>query len=315
MSKRQSLGMLLAVCLLLAPFVVSADTVVTLSVNQYNLEGWTLGWENTTERYGMTAFVEGPATPPMGNGSIYFESGSNYAREIAYTRAFAGNRLDAITFLEYATYRAEPASGVLAVALQFDIDLGDGYMRRLVYEPYNTPDTVVATGIWESWQPLDKYWWITGPVQEDGTGLSPAPDAYASPCGMSAPCPLSTILSQYPDTMIVGKTLFKMGGWWYPFKGNVDAFTITLNGMTTTYDFEHFTLQNLTDLCTLTHALVEDEEIASALCDKIAEPGGGKALNNKLGAFINQVKAQTGKAITQENAAILIDAAHTLMVP
>jgi predicted extracellular nuclease len=63
-----------------------------------------------------------------------------------------------------------------------------------------------------------------------------------------------------------------------------------------------------TSLCTLVRSYSTDPSVADGLCDKLASAGAasGKARSNILNAFRNQLRAQTGKSITTEQAAILL---------
>ena len=67
-----------------------------------------------------------------------------------------------------------------------------------------------------------------------------------------------------------------------------------------------------TTLCALVQRVVSDSDVASSLCDKLDSAkaararGDLKAAQKLLKAFINQVKAQSGKAISQADADLLI---------
>src|SRR5262249_12190545 len=63
-----------------------------------------------------------------------------------------------------------------------------------------------------------------------------------------------------------------------------------------------------TSLCTLVRSYSTDPAVADGLCDKLtaAARASGKARSNILDAFRNQLRAQTGKSITSEQAAILL---------
>jgi hypothetical protein len=53
------------------------------------------------------------------------------------------------------------------------------------------------------------------------------------------PCTWITVLANWPSSSINGAILFKAGGGWAAWTGNVDAFTIGVAGRgVTTYDFE-----------------------------------------------------------------------------
>jgi predicted extracellular nuclease len=72
------------------------------------------------------------------------------------------------------------------------------------------------------------------------------------------------------------------------------------------------------DLCRLTRSYVTKAGIGDALCDKLAAAkaadaqGDAKAKSAALNAYANQVRAQTGKALTAAQAATLIDLAGQL---
>ncbi len=62
-------------------------------------------------------------------------------------------------------------------------------------------------------------------------------------CPISAPCTWNEVLSLFPKAGIhnlFGAILFKAGSGWASFDGNVDAFTIGINGAETTYDLDPF---------------------------------------------------------------------------
>ena len=63
-----------------------------------------------------------------------------------------------------------------------------------------------------------------------------------------------------------------------------------------------------TSLCTLVRSYSTDPSVADGLCQKLAdaEAATGKKRSNTLDAFRNQVRAQTGKSFTADQAAILI---------
>jgi hypothetical protein len=71
-------------------------------------------------------------------------------------------------------------------------------------------------------------------------------------------------------------------------------------------------------LCLLTHRLVTKAGIAHALCVKLqnaeaaAVRGNTNARDGLIGAYINQLRAQTGKSVTAENADALVALAERL---
>jgi hypothetical protein len=58
-------------------------------------------------------------------------------------------------------------------------------------------------------------------------------------CPQSNPCTWAQVLINWPQASINGTLLFKAGGGWTPWTGNVDALTIGVLGRgITTFDFE-----------------------------------------------------------------------------
>jgi hypothetical protein len=208
--------------------IAAADTMVVTPTNTY---GWTFAQDNPTP--GTGAFVDGPATPPMGTGSAQLTTDATTDGPILFKAAYQGLKLSAITALQYSTYRTLPSgTSPLAIALQFNIDsdvtdANNTYQGRLVFEPYQDGSTVVA-GAWQTWNALGGLWWGSG-----GGPTRPISQA----CPQSDPCTLSEIVSMFPNAGIhltQGAVVFKAGsGWMGAFDGNVDA--LTING--DTWDF------------------------------------------------------------------------------
>ena len=218
------------------PALAASSTVV---VHPGDMKGWAFFSEAPIS---SGALVNGPATPPLGTGSANLTVDSTGRHNIG-TLQFAGTRLDQITQLQYSTFRSA-GSGPTAVALQFDVDsnlndANEAYQGRLVFEPYLTPGNVVQSGTWQIWSPLDGMWW--------GSGSGPT-RPISEACPQGDPCTWDEILAQFPHAGVhrtvtgnpaTGVLLFRAGGPWDGgFVGNVDAFTIGVNGDTTTFDFE-----------------------------------------------------------------------------
>lgn len=214
----------------------------TTVVSPRNMHGWGF-YDDNTNGAGTGKMVSGPLKPPLGRGSARLFLNLNTGnpspppadRQLLSTRAYAGTRLDSITELKYFTYRSSPDSGKnLAITLQFDMDfdLTDGdtkYQGRLVFEPYLTSGGgTIPSGEWRKWNPLAGKWYA-----------SRAP--FNEKCSQSAPCTWSQVLANWPNAGLAENTgflHFKAGAPWPGFDGNVDAFTIGVQGGTITYDFE-----------------------------------------------------------------------------
>jgi len=190
--------------------------------------GW--GFADDNGNGGTGGFQVGPGAPPAGTGSAYFNLTASNQGIVLGTFAFAGTPLSQLTTLKYWTYRTSPLLGVTAPSLQFNVDFTgtDAFQGRLVFEPYQTPGNTVLAGTWQEWNALAGRWWATR-----------AP--YNSQFGQSSPMTLPQILALYPNARIKltdGFLGFKAGSGWTSFDGNVDMFTLGVNGNNTTFDFE-----------------------------------------------------------------------------
>jgi hypothetical protein len=217
--------------------VVSPSTLV----NIFTTAGWGIVDDNG-QPSGSVTFVTGPATPPAGTGSARMQLASATAGWFlgSNNAVAAGTRLDVFSQLSYDTYRASVDAGNnLAIALQFnmDYDLTDAtvtWQGRLVFEPYQTSPGLVVQDVWQSWNAFTGNWWMSGNAIVGGVGVGQA-------CPQASPCTLATILSNYPDAGIhatLGAIVLKAGSGWNGFDGHVDNLTVTVNAVTTTYDFE-----------------------------------------------------------------------------
>jgi len=221
--------------------VLLAAIVIGVSPIQSSLADSTIGVNPQNESWiftddgipgGIGEFVSGPATPPLGSGSVHFVLAGT-AREAIGTLAFANTRLNQFTQLQYSTYRASVDLGNnLAVALQFDVDYdltdtNTAWQGRLVYEPYQTYPSGVTQNTWQTWDTLSGKWWATG---------APGTDH----CAQSHPCTLEEILGYWPNAGVrVGGFLWlKAGGPAAGFDGNADNLIVGVNGVNTTFDFE-----------------------------------------------------------------------------
>ena len=193
-------------------------------------------------------YVYGPDTPPAGTGSAMLSVGDSDGGEIlGNLDLFRGIRLDRVTKLSYSTYRTsvDPAN-VLAIALQLNINLGDGgdadeVEARFVYEPYKSGN-VVPSNAWQTWNTLadgngQGNWWIY-PMTSGAN-----PNGY---CPQSNACTWSEFLNHYPNATFsdqstlngrVGGLFFKAGSGWDYFEGYVDNLIVGIDSFETFFDF------------------------------------------------------------------------------
>lgn len=241
---------LITVLVLVATFVFgSAGTVgaagKTVVVSPANQHGWFF-YDDTHDSTATATgkFVEGPGHPPRGTGSANLFVANSTDGQALFTRVYGGQRLSAITTLQYFTYVGASSSASQDISLQFDLDYNlNGttamYQGRLVYEPANSGGTVIPN-TWQKWDVLaanSRVWATRAP---DGTKNN-------IPCPQSNPCLISVFKTLYPNAGIAnyattpptpGVLGFKAGSGYTVFNGNVDAFTIDISGRNTTYDFE-----------------------------------------------------------------------------
>lgn len=215
-------------------FVIAQSTVV---VSSDSMQGWF--FSDDGHGSGDGELVIGPETPPMGLGSVHLELGELTSGMTIQLIDFRATPLADIDALEYSTYVNPDSEVTVAIALQFNIDndLTDGdnsWKGRLVFEPPYYGDTAkVIKGEWQTWHPIEeegKWWWGTrNPIKAE--------------CSISNPCNWDELLTKFPNIGIRDAdytgVLFKAGSNWAPpWDGNVDAFTIGINGNSITYDFE-----------------------------------------------------------------------------
>jgi hypothetical protein len=216
------------------------NTVVVSPANQN-------GWASATSSTATTAFVVGPATPPLGTGSGQLSVGSDGDSGAQFRQtAFNGTRLDELTALSYSTYTSNdttaPPTGDQTAYIILNVDLdSDGTLDTLLFfEPeyqHGYTNTVPDQGdnvlnTWQTWDALHGGWWST----TGAAGANPGADVK----------PLSTIIAAFPNARIfnsptTGSVRLVAGfgaGSWDNFVGNVDAFNIRHGLSLITYNFD-----------------------------------------------------------------------------
>jgi hypothetical protein len=205
----------------------SASEAVVVSPN--HMHGWFFFNDNTNGP-GTGHMVSGPGHPPLGSGSAELTVGTPTDRQALGIQAYQGTMLKNITSLNYWTYQTSPTH---AVTLQFDVKYtatNNAYQGRLVFEPgAGSGNPGIATAAWQRWDALSGKWWASRSAASGGL------------CIQASPCTWAQVKTNWPDASLwpQGNLLFKVGGPWELWTGNVDAFTIGVHGHgTKTFDFE-----------------------------------------------------------------------------
>lgn len=216
----------------------------TVVVSPADMHGWSFINDQTGAACTDSSachLVGGPAPVPAGTGSAELATALSTDGVALAVQLYQGTRLDAITELQYSTYRqTDDAGNNLAVALQLnaDFDLTDqavGYQGRLVFEPYQSNSGRVPQNMWQTWDAKAGKWWGTkSSVSVNGVLTT-------NPCVQATPCTWAQLLAAFPNVGIhatYGAVVLKAGSGWPSFRGNVDNLRIGVNGSTTTFDFE-----------------------------------------------------------------------------
>ena len=171
------------------------------------------------------AFVDGPARPPLGSGSLSLSTTTSAEKVYLFNYEHLGTRLADLDDISYSTYRtagtAQQATG-LNMIIDFDGPDVAGGFSTLVFEPvYNTAQGSVVDGTWQSWT-------------ADGAGVWWSTRAIPGQCAFDCFRPLSDIIADNPDATVNGGVGLNQGSGNAGLTSNVDAFTFD----ETTYDFE-----------------------------------------------------------------------------
>ncbi len=239
--KKLLVGIGAGLSVVLGTSAIAFAAINTVTVYPGHEQGWAfINDQTNTPETGV--FVNGPGTPPLGSGSAQLTTASTSEGHILAKAAFAGTKLADISALSYATYQA-PAnpSNATAIALQFNVDkdvtdADTTFQGRIVYEPYQNNGGTVPQGTWTTWDAINggnAKWWFS----------SQGATKFNNTCTQAVPCTWNQIKTLFPNVGVhpsptLGAVVFKAGSGWSSFNGNVDAFSITTGGNTTTFNFE-----------------------------------------------------------------------------
>lgn len=233
--KKISISVALAVAALtLTAAAPAAAATVKVTASDVNAGSW---YTADTRPGASWTFESGPATPPLGSGSLELTTPLGSAKVQLLTDLYDGTALADVDGIGYSTYRDSASDGFVAglPSLNLRVDLEDDGTTDvyMVYEPYQDQgNAAVETDAWQTW---DAYaggqakWWIN-------TG--------AGDCGQNTPCTWDEILTKFPDATIregadfPGSLGVNQGSGNPGLVTNADALLVSVEGQATTYDFD-----------------------------------------------------------------------------
>lgn len=274
-----------------------------IEVSGDSSHGWILyddQHDSTCTDVDLCAFASGPLGSPLGPGSAELATPASTDGIALLLPDYGGTRFDRITKLSYSTYRqsADPSKN-LAIALQFnvDYDLSDtatAWQGRIVFEPYQGIGGNVPDSTWQEWDALSGRWWGTRSFVWKGGAI------VSNPCLQATPCTWSQLLSHFPNIGIhasSGAVLLKAGSGWPGFRGNVDALTIGIDSVNTTFDFE-------AEVAGSAVPNSPPDTIASGLLDSLGVVGEAGSATPGWYKGVAVVVFKTGASRTERQAAI-----------
>lgn len=241
--------LLLIICtlatLLFASVALASSTTVVVTGNDIGSSWFTAD----TRTGGAVNFVVGPATPPLGVGSLEMTTtdtnGPSQAKAQLFTYNYIGTPLNSVDAISYAAYRRSSSTNSPAqtISLNMEVDVNGeaaGGFTTLVFEPvYNPAQGPMLLNTWQEWDAFadgTAVWWSTKDI----------PGVCAFNCFVS----WSNIMAANPDAKILGGFGFNVGsGWTGVYSGAADGLTFGVSGTSVTYDFEPYRVARNADDC------------------------------------------------------------------
>jgi hypothetical protein len=193
----------------------------------------TNNWVLYTRNAGAGAFRTGPATPPLGAGSLELTTPTGADKVYLFNYDHVGTALSDVEALGYSTYRSA-GNDQQDTAMNIEVDVNGaapGGFTTLVFEPvYNAGQGAVVSGQWQTWdayQGGNAIWWSSNPIPG-----APNRDTFVS---------WNTILANNADAVIAGGFGLNQGSGNPGLTAASDALTIGHGGTTTVYNLEPLT--------------------------------------------------------------------------
>ena len=201
----------------------------------------TRNWVLYSRLAGNGAFVTGPASPPLGIGSLTLTTPTGADKVTLFNFDRVGTPLADVRSMGYATFRtAGMDQQVAAINLQVDVNgAAPGGFTTLVFEPvYNTAQGAVVSNAWQTWDAYDggnAIWWSSNPIPG-----APNRDTFVS---------WNSIVAANPDAVIVGGFGVNQGSGNPGLITSVDALHFDTPAVDVTYDFEPYRIAATKDAC------------------------------------------------------------------
>jgi hypothetical protein len=230
-----------------APPVAASPIVVSPS----NMGNWAFDNRDGSDVIGANAtataaMVTGPGSPPLGVGSANLATGNGAvggdgAAELRNT-GYVGTLISQITALGYSTYMTQN-NGQQFPYLGLTINFTGGTSVDDIFffePPYQTPGSgnallpnqgATVLNQWQTWDALAGGWWDNNGMCNPGTGVDS----------------LANCLGSFYGSAVIVNAASGLGGVRFDvgfasgtdvFNGYVDNFTVGINNVNTTYDFE-----------------------------------------------------------------------------
>jgi hypothetical protein len=237
----------LMLCIGALSLLCSSAFASTVVVSPTNMDGWTFYStdDNGTINTGSatTGMVVGPATPPLGTGSARLATSPGTGDGGAELRNvdWAGTALSSLTNLSYSTYMTSwNGPGGQDTYLNIYVDYNNDGVRddRLFFEPIYSSgiggNPTPALNTWQRWDLLTGMWYSDNDGGPGSNSITWADYLTAHPG--------ATIMNDTSQGGPGGIGGIRINaGFASPGDNldvNVDAFTIGVFGVDTTYDFE-----------------------------------------------------------------------------
>jgi hypothetical protein len=141
-------------------------------------------------------FVTGPATPPLGVGSLRLATTTGSEKVFLFNYDHVNKSIADVNAIAYSTYRAAGnLQQVTALNMQIDYNgAAPGGFATLVFEPvYNAAQGAVVSNQWQTWDAYNGIWWSTQPINGQCAGATAACDKT-----------FAEIQANNPDAVILG---------------------------------------------------------------------------------------------------------------